>query len=966
MYKAKKYTGIVLLVLTSLTASAQYYETGQDPAILKWEVIKTDHFRFIYPESYRYDAIRASKIYEDAWKLIISDAPGNRRLRRFPVIFHNHSIESNGYVAWAPRRMELYPLSPQENLPMDLHHQLALHELTHILQMESLTNGISRPLSWLLGEQYTGALAIFTPYWFLEGSAVINETRYSLSGRGRSPDFDKELKALLMEKGRGYSFSKMMHGSYKDHTPNHYQFGYQMSSWGMGLYDMNIWNDALSYTSRAPFTLNPINFSLRKDYSATKKKLYEATISRLDSVWGDQEKRTEFTSFDTINNISRKEYTSYLSPVIINDQTVAAVKTSLSDTPAIVAIDLETGSETLLHKPGYMQPSSISASGESIAWAEIRRDPRWSNRGFSIIKLLNRLTGEVKTISDKTRYFSPSLSSDASRIVVVESTPDNRNSLVFLSSPDGEIMKQISLPGDIMAQFPVWSDNDSLIVFISHSGEGEGIMTLDHDNEAFSILIPQQPENLESVAMSGDTILYTSSLSGVTNIYGIAPGGSRFMVTSSRFGVSDISVNRSRITFSDYSVEGGNAGIISLDPESLMYEIPPDYTSPQVSVINNTTKLAYKPGKDDSGGYDPEIKPEPYRKGLHLFNFHSWMPFWSDINNLSVDNLDISPGLTLHSQNHLSTMISSIGYEYQKGDHLFHSTIAWRGWYPVFELDFTHGGTPAIIQGNNIGAEPSVIHPGLNASGTIYLPLNFSRGRFNRTFWPQIRLSYANNYFYESETHLYDYGQALFSGRLYFSNTHRLAYRDIWPRWGQVFDLNTRFSPTDPDLYGPVSSARALFYFPGVTTSHGLKVTLQHEQKEFRTLLTGNRVSLPRGYNHIIPEKVSSFMADYTMPLLYPDLGIGQLIYIQRLRGELFYDFALAEKNYYYLEERMVEGSEEFVSYGTGVMADFYLLRLPFRFTAGIEAAWLPAKKEPWINFRFQIDVFGFVLNRYK
>ncbi|MCA1757305.1 MAG: hypothetical protein LC649_07605 [Bacteroidales bacterium] len=959
MIKAIKYIILPMLLLISKQLTAQYYETGQDPAVLKWEIIKTDHFRFIYPVTYRQDAIRAGRIYEDAWKLISSEVPKNRSLRRFPVIFHNYSIESNGYVAWAPRRMELYPLSPQDNLPMDHHHQLALHELTHVLQMESLTSGISRPLSWLLGEQYTGALAIFTPYWLLEGNAVINETRYSLSGRGRSPDFEKELKALLLEGEGKYSFSRMLHGSYRDYTPDYYQFGYQMSVWGMALFNRDIWNDALRFTSKAPFSLNPVNFSLRRNYSTTKNRLYHTTMNTLDSIWRSREKEMLFTSFDTVNNTLKREYTSYLSPVAINENSIAAVKTGLSRTPSIVLIDRKSGRERVLHRPGYMQPSRISASMELITWAEIRKDPRWSNRGFSIIKIINRLNGDVRTLTHRTRYFSPALSGDASRIVVVESRPDNRNSLVVLSAASGEILKQVPLPGNIMAQFPAWAPDDSVIVFISHSGEGEGIMTLDHDLANFTTIIPQQVENLESVAMTGDTILYTSSVSGITNIYAITPDGERFRLTSSRFGVSDISVRDNMITFSDYSSSGSNAGIIDSYRERLTAELPAPFTTPQVTLTDSPVKLAEHSTPDSS-----KFIPGPYRKGLHLFNFHSWMPFWSDINNISTDNLNVSPGVTLHSQNHLSTMISSVGYEYLDGDHLLHSTIAWKGWYPVFELDMTYGGTPAIIQNSSNTSEPSVLNPGLFASGTVYLPLQFNRGRFNRTLWPQARVSYTNNYFYESETGLYDYGQTLLSARLFFSNTHRMAYRDIWPRWGQVIDLNTRFSPSDPDLYGPVTSAKALFYFPGIIRNHGLKITLQHEQKEFRKLLTGNRITLPRGYINVIPEKISAFSADYTLPLLYPDLGIGQLIYIQRLRGELFYDYAIAEENYYYLEENLISGSEEFISYGSGLMADFYLLRIPFRFTAGVEAAWLPVKNEPWINYLFKIDVFGFVLNR--
>lgn len=959
MSKSVQYITLLAFLIISLRLSAQYYETGQDPARLKWEIIKTEHFRIIYPSDYRKDAIRAGRIYEDAWQLISSDAPDNRPLRRFPVIFHNHSIESNGYVAWAPRRMELYPLSPQDNLPMDHHHQLALHELTHVLQMESLTKGISRPLSWLLGEQYTGALAIFTPYWFLEGNAVINETRYSLSGRGRSPDFEKELKALLLEGDGRYSYSRMLHGSYRYYTPDYYQFGYQMSAWGMALYNRNIWNDALSFTSKVPFSLNPINFSLRRNYSTTKKRLYNITMESLDSLWRSREQEMLFTSYDTINNRVKREYTSYMSPVAVNNNTIVAVKTGLSATPSIVTIDRDTGEEKVLHKPGYMQPARISASAEFITWAEIRTDPRWSNRGFSVIKILNRLNGEVRTLTHRTRYFSPALSDDALRIVVAESTPDNRNTIVIISAGSGEIIRSIPLPGNIMAQFPRWSQDDSLIVFISHSGEGEGIMTLDPQTESFTTIIPAQTENLESAAMAGDTILYTSSESGITNIYALTPEGERFRISSSRFGVSDISVKGDMITFSDYSSSGHNAAVIDSYHERLVEATPVIVTNPQVTLTESSDKLTERsnPEADD-------FTPRQYRKGLHLFNFHSWMPFWSDINDISIENLNVSPGVTLHSQNHLSTMISSAGYEYLNGDHLLHSTVAWKGWYPVFELDLTYGGTPAIMQNSSNTSEPSVISPGLFASGSVYLPLYFNRGRYNITLWPQARLSYANNYFYESETGLYDYGQTLFSARLYFSNTHRLAYRDIWPRWGQVIDLNTRFSPSDPALYGPVTTAKALFYFPGLFRSHGLKITAQHEEKEFRKLLTGNRITLPRGYLNVIPEKASALSADYTFPLLYPDLGIGQLIYIQRLRGELFYDYALAEENYYFLEENLVSGSETFISYGSGLMADFYLLRIPFRFTAGVEAAWLPVKSEPWINYLFRIDVFGFVLNR--
>ncbi len=43
---------LAVLLLSVKSASAQYYDTGQDPASLKWKQIKTGRFTVIYPEKY--------------------------------------------------------------------------------------------------------------------------------------------------------------------------------------------------------------------------------------------------------------------------------------------------------------------------------------------------------------------------------------------------------------------------------------------------------------------------------------------------------------------------------------------------------------------------------------------------------------------------------------------------------------------------------------------------------------------------------------------------------------------------------------------------------------------------------------------------------------------------------------------------------------------------------------------------
>ncbi|HOF22257.1 MAG TPA: hypothetical protein PLO24_13455, partial [Bacteroidales bacterium] len=105
--KIKRHIVSALIFQISLLLSAQYYNTGQDPAGLKWLQIKTGPFRIIFPEEYDAAGKEFARVLEDAHKAV--SYPGFAGRYRLPVIIHNYTTQSNGYVAWAPRRMEIYP-----------------------------------------------------------------------------------------------------------------------------------------------------------------------------------------------------------------------------------------------------------------------------------------------------------------------------------------------------------------------------------------------------------------------------------------------------------------------------------------------------------------------------------------------------------------------------------------------------------------------------------------------------------------------------------------------------------------------------------------------------------------------------------------------------------------------------------------------------------------------------------------
>jgi len=217
----RKIIVLIIVVSGSLinnSSFAQFYETGQDPAFLKWSQINTDNFQIIFPQNFSSEAQRLANIFEYSYSYCSKTL--NCYPKKVPVILHNQTSISNALTIWAPKRMEFFTTPPQDIYPQDWLEQLVLHEYRHVIQTEKMNQGITKMFSWLFGEQAPGAVVGMLPRWFLEGDAIVLETALSNSGRGRLPSFEMELRALTLERDKIYNYDKALLGSYKDYIPN--------------------------------------------------------------------------------------------------------------------------------------------------------------------------------------------------------------------------------------------------------------------------------------------------------------------------------------------------------------------------------------------------------------------------------------------------------------------------------------------------------------------------------------------------------------------------------------------------------------------------------------------------------------------------------------------------------------------------------------------------------------------------
>ena len=440
------------------------------------------------------------------------------------------------------------------------------------------------------------------------------------------------------------------------------------------------------------------------------------------------------------------------------------------------------------------------------------------------------------------------------------------------------MVKSVPSPGNAYLQRPQWSEGGGKITVISLTADGEGILSYSPSSHEWKTLIKEGKNDLQSSLLKNDSLFFVSSLSGTDNIYLLTPDSKIASITNSRFGAADLCMNDDNIIFSDYTSLGNN--ICSITLPSVM--AAPDTISGSSSFLINRFDIKPKVSEDIA---DKVYTPEPYRKWEHLFKFHSWMPFYADLDQIKTDPASVRPGITLLTQNHLSTLISSIGYEYtEEKKHVFHSKVTWQGWYPVFESQLDYGYNPSIAKFGETIEDPSPVQPGFRFSNTVSVPLNFTTGRFYQYLRPSLSSDYLNNYIYIKEDGVYDYGQNIISGRLYFSNYHRFAYRDIYPRWAQTFDINYSFAPFDRNIYGTEISLLTSFYFPGFLPSNGIKISFEKEKQDPAKYMLGSRISLPRGYENIISRDLNFLSIDYAAPLAYPDFNIASLLYIKRIR----------------------------------------------------------------------------------
>jgi hypothetical protein len=894
----------ILALLFCWSTEAQYVDYGEDPARLKWYQINTEHYRVIYPKGNEARANRYANILETVYPHIRNTLTA-KRSSTIPVILHPYNISSNGMVSWAPKRMELLP-SP--NVESKLQHselELIVHESRHVVQMEKQNQGIFRPFYFLFGEQTAGIASFLKPQWLLEGEAVTAETALSSSGRGRLSSFLMPYRAQ-MATGKNFSLDKWFLGSYRDNTHDFYALGYAMTAYARLNYGADVWNKVWDDMNRS--LLHPV--ALKKNTGLTPVKLFSATFESLRTEWDSLTPENP----DSLTFISKKRrrYTSYQYPQE-TETGIICLKTSLSDIPAIVSID-SLGKEQHLTYVGNINSKLIHNNG-FVYWTEYIPGLRWKHENYSVVKQLDIRTLHVRTVSKASKYFAPAVLSG--KIAVFEHEPSGQNNIVLINW-SGEKLKSYPVIDNMPVQDLVINDNGKIITTLT--GNGNALFQLDPNTAEWKKLADFQRTDIKSLRMHGNQLIFESGYNGVNNIYSLDTLSLNVKrLTNSLYGSFSgaFSNDGNKLYVSDYSAKGYR--IASIDAKRLKAE-PVSFNNPyKFKMAENLS--SQEVFNIDEHNFDDTVKykSKPYKKAANLFNIHSWFPFYLNLDEVtesySFEFNDFKPGVMLLSQNRLNTLTSQASYYYDNNEKAHHGFLSLRysGWFPVFQLKLNAGGYKYRVSPDNSYTYVLENPNRVNATFSAYLPFNFTKDYNVHVLQPFVNLVYDDEYTDDAGQH---FGY-IHSG-IYYYRYKTLAHNDIFPKFGWQMWLNYAGNPANNMselLIGKVN-----FYLPGILRNHGLRISASIQ----RQLISGDTkyyffrqyfdVARGRNYAGYVSERnLYTLKGDYSFPIVYPDVKLGSLMYLSRIRGNLFYDITIKQP-----------------SYGLDLMLDMYFFRIKY------------------------------------
>jgi len=845
---------------------------GGHPPSHKWKQINTDSARIIFPVGMDSQANRISSIIH----YLATEKPlslGNQ-LKKINVVLQSQTTIPNGYVQLGPFRSEFFMNPVLNNFDegsISWGDQLAIHEYRHVQQFNNFNNGLSKLMKTLFGQEgYALAINASIPDWFYEGDAVYAETVLTKQGRGRLPLFMNAYPSVW-QAGKKYSWMKLRNGSLKDYVPNHYNLGYLLVNYGREKYGADFWTKVTTDASAYKGLLYPFQKAIKKyagiDYKTFREQAFDSY--KKNTIQPDITKETY------VFPVKRGFVNNYYFPYAAGSDSLLYLKTSYRQRPTFYIKDA-TGEHKLRVKDIAIDEQFSYRNGK-IVYAAYETDARWRWRDYSVIKVLDVQTGQQRKLTNRTKYFTPDISADGSKVAAVQVDVNGRSELHIIDANNGQVIKSIHSAEISLFTDPKFIDDKSVVTSVRLADGQSALATAEIETGNTIRLTPPSFNVVGYPCVTNGIIYFTASFAGNDDVFALRLSDKKiYRVSNGPLGNYFANAGNGKITWSAYTAEGyqlkqmeekdivwnGTATAIS---EKLVEKFPVAMAGGFNDILlNKISKRTFATSK--------------YKKGTNLLNFHSWRPYYED------------PLFTfsLYGQNILNTLETEVYYLYNQNEKT--SAVGFSGVYGAW-FPYLNFGTELTFNREEIIGNKLRQWNQLDSRIGLSIPLSITSGQTFKNFsigsYYVLRNEFNKGFFKDS------LGNTSFSylqHSVSWSQQVQRAVQHIYPRLAYAVSATYRHAITTYE--GSQFITNGTLYLPGLMSAHNLLLSGSFQERDTLSQVSfGNRFAYSRGYTGRYFSRMWRLSANYHLPLLYPDWGFGNILYLQRIRGNIFYDF---------------------------------------------------------------------------
>jgi hypothetical protein len=488
---------------------------------------------------------------------------------------------------------------------------------------------------------------------------------------------------------------------------------------------------------------------------------------------------------------------------------------------------------------------------------------------------MDAATGKEERLTSKGRYYTPDLSPSGEKIIAVHINDSLATTLDLINSATKNRESFFEAPSGHYYMNPRFIDETNVVYSLRSPDARMSLQLLDLGTGKTKELIPYSTGSIGLPNVKGDTVFFTAGFTGNDELYGYNIRSTElFQLTQSKTGNYHASADNDALYWSNFTSYGLQlqkspvkdllwkpVNINSLRSAAEMYPV----ALPKNSLSTTTKRYAEK----------------RYSQSTRLFNFHSWQPNY----------IDPEFSLSLLSDNILNTFSNELFYLYNQNEtsHSVGWNTAYAALFPVITGGVQHTrGRDFQVRNRTLTLD------NIELRGGFYIPLNFTKGKsykqlnfgssyvFNRTwargYYKDSLNAFSNSYL----QHFVNWAQYL-----------PMARQHIYPKLGIATTMQYRHLLKDE---GYQVFNNTFLYLPSLG-NHSIVINGSIQQRDTNSIVFGNRFANARGYQDYSLSRIWKVGANYHFPILYPDLGFASIIYFQRIRGNLFYDFARGYSN---------------------------------------------------------------------